>query len=120
MKLPDDIDIVLTSCKYDADALEGSVRQQTVHASVPQTTHIVTVPATEGNQILNDEYIISPDTAMFDTRLDLSSMTVQPFLNNILHTGDPRLTAKESFQTVRNHFFKTPNYLFQCWVRALP
>lgn len=59
---------------------------------MPQNTHIVTVPATEGNQVLNDEYIISPDTAMFDTRMDLSNMTEQPFLNDILHTGPSSAT----------------------------
>lgn len=67
------------------------MRQQTVHAGVPQ----VAIPATEGNRFLTDEYIISPDAAMFDTRMDFSNMNGQPFLNDILHTGTPSATLPD-------------------------
>lgn len=69
------------------------MRQQTVHATVPQASHIVAVPAAEGNQILTDEYIISPDTAMFDTGMDFSNTTDQPIPNDILHTGPTSATV---------------------------
>lgn len=59
---------------------------------MPPTTHIVAVPAAEGSQVLNDEYIISPDTAIFDTGMDLSNIPEHPFLNDILHAGPSSAT----------------------------
>lgn len=70
------------------------MRQQTVHATVPEASHIVTVPAAD-NQFLTDEYIISPDTAMFDTRMDLSNITEHPFLNDLLHPGSTSATVPD-------------------------
>lgn len=71
------------------------MRQQAVQGSAPQITHVVTVPAAEDNRVLTDEYIISPETAMFDTRAGLSVIPEQQFLNDILHTGPSSATIPD-------------------------
>lgn len=63
---------------------------------MPQVTQLVTVPVAESNPALTDEYIISPEVELFDTRTDLPSITGQPFLNNdILHTGPSSATIPD-------------------------
>lgn len=79
----------------NTDALEGSVRQQAVQGNAPRITHVVTVPAAEDNRVLTDEYVVSPEIAMFDTMAGLSDIPEQPFLNSILHTGPSPATVPD-------------------------
>lgn len=67
-----------------------------MHGSVPQpAAHIVTVPASEENHIFTDDYMISPDTSIFDARMDLSNIAEQPFLNDIMHTAPSSATIPD-------------------------
>lgn len=61
-----------------------------MQGSAPQITQLVTLPVAENNPLVTDEYIISPEAALFDTRMGLPSITRQPFL----HTG-PSVTIPD-------------------------
>lgn len=62
---------------------------------MPPTTHIVTVPVSEGAQILTDDYMVFPNMSIFDATMDLAGAAEQPFLNDTLQTGPPSATVPD-------------------------